>query len=259
MALFVSRWGDPNAGKHALLIHGLTSSSGTWTRIAQGLTAEGYSVIAPDLLGHGCSQRATDYTLSAFVNALRPLFEPTQPRFSLVIAHSFGSIVALALLALLPPARTIPVILLDPPLLPTGRIPARQQRKENVPKAWEMIVKEITELQTVEELQAAHPQWSKEDAVWKVLGAQLCDVEAIKGAIEQNQPWSFMYLLENIPSNIRLTILMADPRQHPACEMSAVEVYSQIRSIVVEGSSHSIHRDYPEKVLRTALDSIIEL
>ncbi|KIJ16041.1 hypothetical protein PAXINDRAFT_168674, partial [Paxillus involutus ATCC 200175] len=138
MALFVSRWGDPNATKHALLIHGLTSSSGTWTRIAQGLVAAGYLVIAPDLLGHGCSQRATDYTLGAFVDALRPLFEPAQPRLSLVIAHSFGSIVALALLALLPSARTIPVILLDPPLLHTRRIPSEQQSQNKVPKAWEM-------------------------------------------------------------------------------------------------------------------------
>ncbi|KAF9219106.1 alpha/beta-hydrolase [Gyrodon lividus] len=258
MAPFVSRWGDPNAAKHALLIHGLTSSSGSWTRIAQSLAAKGYLVTAPDLLGHGCSQRGTaDYTLGAFVDALRPLLEPTQPEFSLVIAHSFGSIVALALLSLLPSSRTIPVILLDPPFLPVGQVPAERQSPKGIPRAWEIIVREITEIQTIEELQAAHPLWSKEDAVWKVLSAQLCDVAAIKGVIEQNHPWSFVHLLDNIPSNIRLTILMADPRKHAACEISAVQAYSRIRTIVVEGSSHSIHREYPEIVLRT-VDSLTE-
>ncbi|KAF9233639.1 hypothetical protein BU15DRAFT_79938 [Melanogaster broomeanus] len=77
-------------------------------------------------------------------------------------------------------------------------------------------------MQTVEEVQAAHPLWSKEGAVWKVLGAQLCDVEAIKGVIEQNHPWSFVHLLDNIPPNIKLTILMADPGKDVACKMSTV-------------------------------------
>ncbi|KAF9219123.1 hypothetical protein BS17DRAFT_790059 [Gyrodon lividus] len=63
MTLFVSRWGDPNATKNAFLIHGLTSTSGTWTRFSQDLTTKSYLVTAPDHLGQGSSHRVTDYTL----------------------------------------------------------------------------------------------------------------------------------------------------------------------------------------------------
>ncbi|KIJ60827.1 hypothetical protein HYDPIDRAFT_43032 [Hydnomerulius pinastri MD-312] len=257
--LFVSRWGDPNADKHALLIHGLTSSSGGWIRVAEGLVAEGYLVTAPDLLGHGSSARSTDYTLDAFVRALRPLFGPRQPEYSLVVAHSFGGIVALGLLDLLPLSKTVPVVLLDPPLLPTRQVPANKQSLDRIPKAWEMIVKEITEVKGVDEIQAAHPSWSREDAVWKFIGGQLCDVDAIRGVIEQNVPWSFVHLLNNIPPNIRLIILVADPHKHAACEQRTFAEYSQIRTAVIEGASHSIHREYPEIVLRTALDAIAEV
>jgi hypothetical protein len=44
--------------------------------------------------------------------------------------------VALAILALLPSARTVPVILLDPPLPPVRRIPA-EQRPKQCPKSME--------------------------------------------------------------------------------------------------------------------------
>ncbi|KAG6378837.1 hypothetical protein JVT61DRAFT_13117 [Boletus reticuloceps] len=34
-------WGSPTARKHALLIHGLTSSSHTWHRVASSLASQG--------------------------------------------------------------------------------------------------------------------------------------------------------------------------------------------------------------------------
>jgi pimeloyl-ACP methyl ester carboxylesterase len=47
-------------GPVALLIHGVTSSSRTWWRVAPELVRGGYRVLAVDLRGHGASPRAGD-------------------------------------------------------------------------------------------------------------------------------------------------------------------------------------------------------
>ncbi|EGO19997.1 hypothetical protein SERLADRAFT_478578, partial [Serpula lacrymans var. lacrymans S7.9] len=86
----LSSWGEPSAGKRALLIHGVSSASQTWHRVAKSLAGQGYLVTAPDLPGHGTANRSSDYTLSAFADALRPLFAST--RFDLVIGHSLGGL-----------------------------------------------------------------------------------------------------------------------------------------------------------------------
>ncbi|KAH7890658.1 Alpha/Beta hydrolase protein [Phlebopus sp. FC_14] len=258
MAPNVTRWGDANVAKHALLIHGLTSSSGVWFRIAEALATRGYHVTAPDLLAHGKSPKSTSYKLEAFVEALEPLFEPSQPRFSLVIAHSFGGVVALACLSRLASEETIPVILLDPPLLPATQTPAEQQTRVGVEIARKIVVSEVTEIPDVETLMSANPLWTKEDAKWKILAAKECDIVGLGQIFEQNYPWSFVHLLDNIPPNVKVTILAADPAKHAAFRVESVKNYKHVQTNVVEMASHSIHREFPDLVIDTAMKAVEE-
>ena len=46
------------AGPVVVLIHGITSDSTTWAQVMPGL-AKHFTVIAPDLLGHGGSAKPT--------------------------------------------------------------------------------------------------------------------------------------------------------------------------------------------------------
>ena len=64
-------------GPALLLIHGMAGSSSTW-KSAMRLLARDYTVIAPDLLGHGRSDKPrTDYSLGAFAAGLRDLLIAT--------------------------------------------------------------------------------------------------------------------------------------------------------------------------------------
>ena len=57
-------WGSPTATDALVLIHGITSSSLSWTRVAASLAAR-TRVIAVDLKGHGDSDRpSTGYRLA---------------------------------------------------------------------------------------------------------------------------------------------------------------------------------------------------
>ena len=61
------------SGPTLLLLHGLGCHHGTWEPVIDAL-ARHYTVIAPDLLGHGQSDKPRhDYSLGAYANLLRDL------------------------------------------------------------------------------------------------------------------------------------------------------------------------------------------
>ncbi|WP_278255173.1 alpha/beta fold hydrolase [Nocardioides convexus] len=61
------------SGPALLLLHGLACDHTTWTPVIDAL-AEKYTVIAPDLLGHGLSDKPrADYTLGGYANGMRDL------------------------------------------------------------------------------------------------------------------------------------------------------------------------------------------
>lgn len=86
--------GDPGLPV-VLLIHGITSSSATWDPIIPGLAQHAH-VIAPDLLGHGDSDKPrADYSLGAFASGLRDLLEHLGHQRVTVVGHSLGGGVAM--------------------------------------------------------------------------------------------------------------------------------------------------------------------
>ena len=86
--------GDPSLPV-VLLVHGLTSSSATWDPVIPAL-AEHAHAIAPDLLGHGRSDKPeADYSLGALATLLRDLLERLGHDRATVVGHSLGGGVAL--------------------------------------------------------------------------------------------------------------------------------------------------------------------
>ncbi len=82
-------------GPLLVLIHGITSSSGTWDRVLPQL-AKRYTVLAPDLPGHGRSDKLRgDYSVSAHANTLRDLMDALGYRRGTIVGHSLGGGVAM--------------------------------------------------------------------------------------------------------------------------------------------------------------------
>lgn len=81
-----------------LLIHGMAGSAQTWREVLPQL-AKKYRVIAPDLLGHGQSEKPrTDYSLGAFAVGLRDLLDELGVDSATVVGHSLGGGVAMQFL-----------------------------------------------------------------------------------------------------------------------------------------------------------------
>lgn len=82
-------------GPAILLIHGIGDSSDTWRDVISVL-ARHYTVIAPDLLGHGRSDKPrADYSVAAYANAMRDLISVLGVDRVTVVGHSLGGGVAM--------------------------------------------------------------------------------------------------------------------------------------------------------------------
>ena len=85
------------SGPALLLLHGIAGSSRTWRDVAPQL-AERFTVIAPDLFGHGQSEKPKgDYSLGAFAGSIRDLLDVLSVDRATVVGQSFGGGVAMQL------------------------------------------------------------------------------------------------------------------------------------------------------------------
>ncbi len=83
------------SGPAILLIHGIGDNSTTWATVQTQL-AQRFTVIAPDLLGHGKSDKPrADYSVAAYANGMRDLLSVLGIDSVTVIGHSLGGGVAM--------------------------------------------------------------------------------------------------------------------------------------------------------------------
>ena len=81
-------------GPPLLLLHGIGDSSKGWLPLIPAL-AERYTVIAPDLLGHGGSAKPrADYSVAAYANGMRDLLDVLGIERVTLVGHSLGGGVA---------------------------------------------------------------------------------------------------------------------------------------------------------------------
>ncbi|HEU5334123.1 MAG TPA: alpha/beta fold hydrolase [Actinocrinis sp.] len=83
------------SGDPIILIHGIGDSSKTWFPVIPGL-AQHHRVIAPDLLGHGSSDKPRhDYSVGGYANGVRDLLSVLGIDRATVVGHSLGGAVAM--------------------------------------------------------------------------------------------------------------------------------------------------------------------
>ena len=82
-------------GPALLLLHGLGCDHTTWLPVIQALSRR-YTVIAPDLLGHGLSDKPrADYSVGGYANGMRDLLTVLGIDKVTVVGHSLGGGVAM--------------------------------------------------------------------------------------------------------------------------------------------------------------------
>src|SRR3954447_17852292 len=85
------------SGPAIVLVHGITSTSATWERVMPYLATR-FTVIAPDLIGHGESAKPRgDYSLGAYASGVRDLMVALGHESATYVGHSLGGGVVMQL------------------------------------------------------------------------------------------------------------------------------------------------------------------
>jgi pimeloyl-ACP methyl ester carboxylesterase len=106
----------PDGGRPVLLLHGWGASAYMYRAVIPPLAAAGYSLIIPDLPGHGWGDLTLDRDhahLGAYVTALRTLCDTLGIERMAVVGHSMGGGISLQL-ALDHPERVAALALISP-------------------------------------------------------------------------------------------------------------------------------------------------
>lgn len=212
--LHTIEWGQPGH-RVAVLIHGLTSDSGTWTRVGPALAERGYHVVAPDLLGHGQSPRGP-YPLEALTDTLA---DAIPKNADVIIAHSLGGLLAARSIERTSPKRAVYV---DPAWAAS-------------PPGVEHLFR-MTKHATLDDLKRTAPRWSDEGHRTKLAALGRWDPETL--AFVPGFP-GYEPAAPQIPS----LVLLADPSIviPPERAVRLRERGFTVRTVPAAG--HVIHQD----------------
>lgn len=230
MTLPTVTWGVAD-GPRALLVHGLSSESGSWWRLAHALADDGWHVTAVDLRGHGTAARADSYTLPDYAGDL-----PRQG-WDLVVGHSLGG--AATVLAAQRPGFSNRLVLLDPVL----HVPA---------ELWEeTVADQLSELElTAESIAALKPHWHERDWAAKLEGVRAVHPDAVSRTFTDSGTWDVR--AEAAALAVPTLIVSGDPEVYT---MLAPQTASRVAEnplvdyVVVPGAGHSPHRDRPDETI----------
>ncbi len=219
------------AGPRILLVHGLSSSAGSWWRVIEMLEADA-QLTAVDLRGHGATGPADSYTLPDFASDL------PGDGWDAVVGHSLGG--AAAVLAAQRPGFTRRLLLLDPVL-------------EVTEEEWDAtIADQLDELDlTADRLAELKPHWHERDRAQKLEGVSTVVPEVVSRVFTDAGRWNVIE--EARALTVPTLILGGDPDVYtmlaPHTVEDLVDTNPHIRFTAVARAAHSPHRDRPQETL----------
>ncbi len=222
--------------RSALLVHGLSSDSDSWWRVAAALEADGWDVATVDLRGHGIGARAESYALTDYARDL-------DDGWDLVVGHSLGG--AVSVLAAQRPRFTGLLVLIDPVL----DVPEDQ--------ADAIIADQVAELSyTAESIARDKPHWHERDREAKLEGVQAVDPAAVTRTFSDTGRWDVS--AEARALTIPTLVLSGDPAVYTMLDPDLAHSLTNVDYVVVEGAGHSPHRDRPEETLAALRSWLVE-
>lgn len=255
-------------GPALLLLHGLGCDHTTWLPVFDRL-AQSYTVIAPDLLGHGVSAKPrADYSVGGYANGMRDLLTVLEIDKVTVVGHSFGGGVAMQF-AYQFPERTQRLVLvasggLGPEVTPIIRAITTPGYHELIGALTVPGVRHIigSSLRMLSRIPNPHTRDLDEVAAIFDTFADSRARAAIRHVVRGCVDWSGQivtmsdraYLTESMPVCV---VWGAEDRVIPASHAgNAARLMASARVEVIDDAGHFPHKDHPERFVHV-LDSFI--
>jgi pimeloyl-ACP methyl ester carboxylesterase len=227
-------WGSE--GPAALLLHGITSNARTWWRVAPRLGELGYRVVAFDMPGHGQSGEAADHRIESLAQSIGQAALQLGLDRMLVIGHSWGGAVALAMAAR-PAAPVSRVVVIDPAL--AGSAEVGRTRVANFTKGLGSPADALAPA-----IAQANPDWHEQDVRWKAEAMEQCRADAVIGFFTQSGDWDLTPRLAEV--RVPLLLLVADPAATILNPDTRIAAQKQLRApsrmVVIPNTTHNMYR-----------------
>lgn len=241
VALATTVWGD--GSRRALLLHGLTSAASTWWRTGDALAGMGFTVVAPDLRGHGASPVGDCLSIEEMRDDVLLLGNG----WDLVVGHSLGGAIAAAAVAARPDFARRSV--LEDPAIDSA-----------VTTLFLDDLPEPLQNPTVAAIAAQNPTWHPRDVELKVEALLACGPKIADRAMQDAAPWDVWPEIVGsaqptlvIGADLALGSLVSEER---ATEIEAHP--GSVRFARISGSGHSMHRDTFEQFIELVRGFVVE-
>jgi len=244
-------WEPPgNAHANAVLLHGVSSLAGTWWRIGPALARRGLRATALDLAAHGGRPAPPGpLTIDALAEDVAGRLPPRP--VDLLVGHSLGAVVALALATRDGGGPFGALVLEDPP----GRSGVDAAAlAEGIVADGELVRRDRARLVAREH--AANPRWAGEDVERSVDGIAQTDAVAVAAGLRGTLAWDLPALVADAPAPALVLVAPEERSALKGPERAAVGAALGPGRVVELDGGHCLHRDDPDAWLG-AVDAVL--
>jgi pimeloyl-ACP methyl ester carboxylesterase len=250
------------SGPPLVLLHGITSTSDAWRDVMPRL-AERYTVIAPDMIGHGQSAKPRgDYSLGAYAAGVRDLLAVLGFERGSVVGHSFGGGIAMQFSYLFPEYVERMVLISSGglgkevhPLLRAAVLPGSEWVMPLIAREWSVRAGDAVRTVAGKLGLEAGPDLAEFARGYASLtddGAREAFIHTMRSVIDHNgqrvSALDRLYLADQLPTLIIWgTNDPVIPVEHGR---NAHEVVGHSRYVELEGSGHWPMLDAPDRIVR---------
>lgn len=255
-------------GPLLVLLHGITSTSDAWREVLPRL-AERYTVVAPDLLGHGRSAKPRgDYSLGAYAAGLRDLLAVLDFDRGTVVGHSLGGGIAMQFSYLFPEHVERMVLIGSGglgkevnPILRAATLPGSEWVLPLMAREWTISAGDAVRKVAGKlglEANTDIAEFARGYASLIHQGARDAFLDSMRGVIgpdgQKVSALDRLYLADQIPT---LLIWGADDPVIPVAHgRNAHEIVAHSRYVEIPGSGHWPMLDAPARVVKELTDFI---
>jgi pimeloyl-ACP methyl ester carboxylesterase len=234
------QWGDTAASRAVVLVHGITSSSLSWVRVAPRL-ADRVRTIAVDLKGHGDSGRPEHgYQLADQANEVGALCTALGLEHIVLMGHSWGGGISVALAA----RNTLPIdrlVLEDPALYVDSAVDP--ERRARVVQGYLNSVGISAEEAEARARPNAALGWTDADIAGKVDASVKGSRAAVQAVFDENGSWNVAERLSEL--TMPTLMVRAEVENGGIVAPQTLELARQnprIEIVTVPDADHNIHR-----------------
>jgi len=254
MELFYREFGTGD--KHLIILHGLFGMSDNWVGLGKKF-AETHHVVIPDMRNHGRSPHSPEFNLELMIEDLDELFDKLNIQNPILLGHSMGGRLAMNY-SLATPEKVSKLIVADMSLR-KGKL-----RPEHKAILGALSLVNLSNKKSYAEIERALSRFVKNKRRLQFVLKNI--IRTDEGFVWKLNPGALVRNIGNVMPELKTPSRYTKPALFirggasdfvlPKDEPAIYEHFPNARIETMEGASHWLHADNPEKFARLVIEFI---